>query len=197
MDEDVLSGIASGFNEGSRNFLNAMTAVKTLRMQQAKHDIDIKKAKLDLKKMEIDTDPETVAKNKEILDLSIKKLKTDDQLKLAQMTNVMRQRKQQAIESAQKYRGFRAAQILKSQGQRMLEEAMGDPAMKGRVGVSTTGLPYLSPEKTGLDLWGGLDGAGAVSAGGDQTIRVRNKQTGQTGKISASKFNPEKYERLS
>jgi len=197
MDEDVLSGVASGFNEGSRNFLNAMNAVKTMRMQQAKHEIDIKKAKLDLKKMEIDTDPETVAKNKEILDLSIKKLKTDDQLKLAQITNVMRQRKQQAIEASQKLRGFRAAQILKSQGQRMMEEAMGDPEMKDRIGVSTTGLPYLSPKKSSSDLWGGLDGEGAGSAGGDQKIRVRNKQSGQTGTIMASKFNPEKYERIS
>lgn len=167
MDSYDASGIASGFNQGATNFINAFSAVRQLRQKKEMHDIDMKKGELDIKKLELAVGPEAIEKEREIFKLTKRKYDAEYKLALARTTNEARKVHQNALKARRDAQDYSRKQRQLGEGDQIISDAYQNPETRKRVGVSTGGVPYLSPENKAandlLSLLGGAGGAGSAT----------------------------------
>lgn len=210
MDEDmglsIGAGIAQGFEKGTTNFINAFQAVRSMKDQARKNDLSMKQAKLEIQKLENELDPEVLEQNKTLLNARIKAQKSMDQYNIARANRELQVIKQNQVLNADRTNRY-------SMANKILKEAMLDPEASQRIGVSVSGIPYLSPAKTAtsaLDKILNEGGTTVPKVGSAQPkaqkppaqsvskIRVKRKSDGQIGEMSESSFNinQELYERV-
>jgi hypothetical protein len=130
----IAEGLSEGLEKGTNNYFNAMTAVKNTKLQAQKNDIEFKKANLDIKKMELEMDPDIVAQNKELLQSKVKAQKSLDQLNIIKAKREAGKVKQEFIQSKMAMDFFHT--VVK------------DPEMRSRLGVSSDGKMTYAPAKT-------------------------------------------------
>lgn len=149
IDNGIAEGLALGLERGIANFTNAMNAGRQARLTQQKNEIEGKKAMLDIKKMELEMDPETVAANKELLQSKIKAQKAIDQFNVMKITREARKVKQDALQTKMALDFFTMAK--------------NDPEMRKNIGVSGSGnLSYRPPSNATINY----NTAGGGSASG-------------------------------
>lgn len=131
-----LEGLAQGAEKATANLFNIMIKKHEIQQGVAKNEIEFKKAKLELQKLEYDTDPQTLALKTEEVQTKIKAQKAMDQLRLVTVKQKEVQLRDQVKMHKQAYDFF--------------DTVINDPSKKDRIGVSAEGkLTYRAPSGSG------------------------------------------------
>lgn len=133
--EDIALGLTEGVDQGLRNFQTSMAAVQNARMVKEKNAIEAKKAQLDIKKMELELDPDVIAQHKELLNQQIKAQKTMDDLNVMKITNEARKIRQNAVVAKHKLDFF--------------SQVMADPTLRSNVTIDSAGKASYKPQPMG------------------------------------------------